>query len=509
MKIPIDLPAISHGADDDVAFSLTLTQASNSDIHLQHHIKPSIACGRRRSLEYDESCDLMNYTKVGIEFAASSKKYTASFVVDLDQISLLPDAIVVSSECRTQEVFHTPLVNSKATSVVRETPYDFSRNHSVADDPDATPTKRKDVSSDAMDGVGTDPGLHQLAGEAESILQNVTNSAKRKADPIEDWHSTKRSKTVQKTYGQRNRKTLSSLSRMDAEESNDPASGKQNAVAERKKASKTKPTDSAEGHTSTGKRPSRRAAENSNRQKDKQTVPASQDTAGSSASPLSTKTKLAIVFSGSKFATDKAAVAFLKRNVRILDAVSDKVDYLCVGHGELKTTSKILTAVAHGMKIISDEWVRQCLQREAILEPSKFLAEDENAEQQLDVPATWSRGTNRPSADLFGGRTVYMTPMLKKSYGSGFGDLKSLVKLLGARDLTSFPVANNSEIESDNYIALGLGAGDTDSFNLFQNAVPVYHKDLISVAILRGRLDLGGEFRFDAVQGKEAKRGKK
>src|SRR5262249_11065626 len=152
-----------------------------------------------------------------------------------------------------------------------------------------------------------------------------------------------------------------------------------------------------------------------------QPIPASQETTLSSASPRSAKSKLVVVFSGSKFATEnKAAVAFLKRHVRILDTVGPQVDYLCVGDGALKTTSKILKAVALGKPIISDQWVRECLKRDVILDPSKFFAEDEEAEVFMEAPKTWSRGTNPPSSDLFGGRTIYMTPALRKSYGSGF-----------------------------------------------------------------------------------------
>ena len=492
---------------------MTLRQTSNTAITIRNYIKQSIPCGQTRALDYDESCDLLHCTKVEIEVTAGSKRYNASFSVDLGEICLLPDSVVASSECRTQEDYHTPLVNSKATSVVMETPFGLSRNNSVADDPDATPTKRKDIYAFPVSDVDTDAGSKKpMAKESrESILQNVTNSAKRKADSTEDWQSTKKTKMVQTTYGRRHRKSQSSLSKeVHADESTDSASGKENAVTKRRKTGKAKPRDSSEVKTSSmGKRKSPRSAEESSRPKDKKAVPASQETTGSGASPLSAKGKLAIVFSGSTFATDKTAVAFLKRNARIMDAVTPQVDYLCIGSGVLKTTSKILKAVALGKPIISDEWVRQCLERDAILDPSKFLAEDERAEQQMDAPRTWSRGTNPPRSDLFGGRTIYMTPALKKSLGTGFNEIRGLVKLLGARDATSFPATDSTDVKSDKYVVLGLDIGDSDSAGLFQSGVPVYSKDLISLAILRGRLNLGDEFRFDAVQGKEAKRGKK
>jgi hypothetical protein len=463
-------------------------------------------------LDADESCDLLHHTVVEVQVTTTSKRYNATFSVDLGEICLLPDSVVASSEARTQEVYHTPLVNSKATSVVMETPFGLSRNSSVADDPDATPTKRKDIYAFPISDVDTDAGSEQPAAkESRKIgLQIVTNSAKRKADTTEDWPSAKRTKMVQTTYGRRHRKSNSSLSKeVHAEEATD--SGKENAATVRQKAGRAKARDSSEAKTNPAdKHKSPRSTEDSNRPKEKKAVPGTQESTVSGASPHSAKGKLSIAFSGSAFATDKAAAAFLKRNARIIDAVTPQVDYLCVGGGALRTTSKTLTAVALGKPIISDEWVRQCLKREAVLDPAAFLARDARAERQMDAPVSWSSGAAPPPRDLFGGRTVYVTPALKKALGAGFGEVRALVKLLGARDATSFPAGDGgADVGSDRYIVIGLEAGDADGAALFRSGVAVYSKDLVSLAILRGRLDLGEEFRFEAVLGKEARRVKK
>jgi hypothetical protein len=313
---------------------------SNTGISVRHYIKSSIPCGRGRILDYDESFDLLNDTKVTIEFTAISKQHKASFTVDLGEISMLPETVVASSECRTQEVYHTPLMNSKAASVVMETPFDFSRN-SVADNADGTPTKRNDIYSGPVDSFDaeprsdTEPSLEQPVQKEprKKVLENVTNLAKRKADTTDDRPSTKRIKKVQKTYGHGHRTHLSSLSReIEADESNDSASEKENVVAKRHTRSKAnKPLDSVEDHACSngGHQEAMQPSLTDKSLKEKEMIPASQETTISGASPRSGKSKLVIVFSGSEFATNnKAATAFLKRHVRILDTVSPQVDFL-------------------------------------------------------------------------------------------------------------------------------------------------------------------------------------
>jgi hypothetical protein len=448
--------------------------------------------------------------RVDIKATVGSMEYSATFRVDLSEISKTdelpapaPAPIVASSECPTQDDYQTPLAHSNTTSVVTETPFGLSRDVGAADNLDATPTKSKDMFAFPVSDVDTNAGSDQAAEKEseEIILQNVTNSAKRKAvsDSTEEFPSTKRAKMVQTTYGRRHKKQSSLSNEAHADESTNSASEKENVVA-KPKATETK------ARKPKAKAPAKRTSLHT---ENKKTITPSQETSVSNASPRSAKGKLTIVFSGSSLATDKAAATFLKRNARILDAVTPQVDYLCIGGGSLKTTSKILKAVALGKPIISDEWVRQSLKKDAVLDPTKFLAQDECAEQQMEAPATWSHGTNPPRADLFGGRTVYMTPALKKSLGAGFNEIRGLVKLLGARDATSFPVNGGTDVKADKYVVLGLETGDEDGAGLFRSGVPVYSKDLVSVAILRGQLDLGDEFRFDAVQGKEGKRGKK
>jgi hypothetical protein len=119
--------------------------------------------------------DLLNHTKVAIGLIASFKQSDASFIVNLDELDILPDTVVASSE--GLGVFLTRHMNSKATFVVLETPFEFS-NHNVVNDPEGTPTKPKDINAEPVDdSIG--PGLDQ-----HSEQESRAGTAKRKADSI-------------------------------------------------------------------------------------------------------------------------------------------------------------------------------------------------------------------------------------------------------------------------------------------------------------------------------------
>jgi hypothetical protein len=225
-------------------------------------------------------------------------------------------------------------------------------------------------------------------------------------------------------------------------------------------------------------------------------TPDASNTPTSSQTPkaMRAKRKPVVVFSGSAHVERAMTKAFLKKHIQITEDVGSNIDFLCVGNGKLKTTSKILKAITLGKPIIDDKWVTECLKARSLLDHMEFLASDPEAEEQHKVPATWSGG----SADigrLLKGKTIYATPTLRKQYGEGWKSLSSILLTVGAKKPVSYPARDVRKGDPD-LIVLGLDSNDEDAYELFMNGFQVWNKDLISYGILRGKVDLKSkEFR--------------
>jgi hypothetical protein len=216
----------------------------------------------------------------------------------------------------------------------------------------------------------------------------------------------------------------------------------------------------------------------------------------SSQTPKATrsKRKLVVVFSGSTHVERTTTKAFLKKHIQITEDVSSNIDFLCVGNGKLKTTPKVLKAVALGKSIIDDKWVTECLKARSVVDHLKFLASDPETEKEFKVPSTWSAGSVDIS-HLFQGKTIYATPALRKQYGEGWKSLSSVLLSVGAKKPVTYPSMDVRNGDHD-LIVLGLNYNDKDAYELFTGGFQVWNKDLISYGILRGKVDFKSkEFR--------------
>jgi hypothetical protein len=158
-----------------------------------------------------------------------------------------------------------------------------------------------------------------------------------------------------------------------------------------------------------------------------------------------------------------------------------------IGKGGLKTTQKLLTAVALGKQILSDDWAFKSAKEKKLLDTVDFIARDEDKEKEWNLPVDWSSG--QPRTSLLSEYRVFVTTALKKQYGKSYASVEALIKALGAKNVSSTAIRKDSELPDDT-IVLALPQGDLDAITLHDNQTACYDKELIPISILRGQLSL-------------------
>jgi hypothetical protein len=163
--------------------------------------------------------------------------------------------------------------------------------------------------------------------------------------------------------------------------------------------------------------------------------------------------------------------------VKVSEKVDENTDFLCTP--SMKKTPKILKALALGKPLISEKWV--LASKKDLADPTKFILQDKDMESSLELPPAWSAGDSR--ADLFRGLPILITPALRSSYGSGYKDIVDICKVLKSK-VSSFSA--NKLVAGDDYVVLGLEADDSDAAAASKLGKPVYSKEILPMAIIRG-----------------------
>ncbi|KAF2103004.1 hypothetical protein NA57DRAFT_71987 [Rhizodiscina lignyota] len=194
--------------------------------------------------------------------------------------------------------------------------------------------------------------------------------------------------------------------------------------------------------------------------------------------------RLEVVLTNSNV-TGKKLTSFLEEHCDVKDAVSEATDVVCVGKGEIKTTSKLLYGIVLGAKIVSDAWVTESSKAKQLLDPDQYLFKDESHRKK------WGRYlgdvAEDPLSDLFADKTVHISPALKAHYGKGFKDIAKIVKAAGATNV----VSQAFKVPKDDKKIIYLGLDEKDpSVAMLDKKVKCYTKELLSASILRGELCL-------------------
>lgn len=164
-------------------------------------------------------------------------------------------------------------------------------------------------------------------------------------------------------------------------------------------------------------------------------------------------------------------------------------DPYSVGNGPLLKTGKLLLSIAYGKQLVTDAWITKSKEAGYLLDPQPFLPANSKQEQEWDFRMSDAVGKDR--RNLLAEKTVYVTPSLKKDYGGGFKEIEELAKVAGAERIFSKP-ARDAKLDGDTII-LALENGDLDAVKLRDDGYACFHKDLLSLSILRGRLNLDSD----------------
>ena len=217
-----------------------------------------------------------------------------------------------------------------------------------------------------------------------------------------------------------------------------------------------------------------------------------------------------IVFASSSTAGDsKTFMKFLSsKGVKKVKSVHD-CTVLCVGK-ELKKTSKVILAVLLGKDIVTDSWVTDSVKGNDLLSIVPYLARNPKTEADWGISLEQAIYRGKKGLKVLQDYTIHFTPSAKKELGkNGFDEVKEIVKCAGAKSVSaSLPKKSPEEAPSTIVVATPDGKEVADLHKLGWKA---YVKDIISLSVLRGKLDLeNDEFLIkDKEQDKESKKRKR
>jgi hypothetical protein len=229
--------------------------------------------------------------------------------------------------------------------------------------------------------------------------------------------------------------------------------------------------------------------------------PGASSTPQSSTPHLSGKAPTKVLLSKSKYAEDSKAKNWLKKRGATIDEKipGKRSNFVCVVPvGELVATPKVLRSVALGKRVVTDQWLKDSMEQNQLLDLDGYVHDDLGPTMDVD--------RNK----LLEGKALFVTSALEKVYGDGFTHIKELAAALGAHRVEVGPAKKASGMPDAATIFLGLDSDDPDAHTLAQeDGRAMYQKNLLTQSILRGELLLDNdEFKCNSKPGK-GKKGKK
>lgn len=196
-----------------------------------------------------------------------------------------------------------------------------------------------------------------------------------------------------------------------------------------------------------------------------------------------------IVFASSSSAGDsKPFLKFLSnKGVKKVQSVHD-CTVLCVGK-ELKKTSKLILAVLLGKDIITDSWVTDSVKGNDLLGVVPYMARDPRKEAEWGISLDEAIYRGKRGLKILQDQTILFTPSAKKELGkNGFDEIKEIAKCAGARGVSS--ALPKKSPEETSFTVVIATHDNTEVAELQKLGWRAYVKDIISLSVLRGKLDL-------------------
>lgn len=171
-------------------------------------------------------------------------------------------------------------------------------------------------------------------------------------------------------------------------------------------------------------------------------------------------------------------------------------DILCVASDKpLVKSGSLLLALTCSKNIVTEDWIIESAHKGGFLDPDCYLPRDPAREQEwdfslVDAVASGQNGQMR----LLAGMTVYFTQGLRQSVtGKVATDLSMLGTATGAKVKRAGPGRQYLKEAADLSTIIVLGCqADLAISKLGELFVPVYSKDLLTLAALKDTLEFNG-----------------
>ncbi len=214
-----------------------------------------------------------------------------------------------------------------------------------------------------------------------------------------------------------------------------------------------------------------------------------------------------MLFASSSSAGDsKPFLKFLSnKGVKKVQSVHD-CTVLCVGK-ELKKTSKFILAVLLSKDIVTDSWVTDSVKGNDLLDFLPYAARDPKKEADWGISLDKAINRGKEGFKVLQDQTILFMPSAKKDLGkNGFDELKEVAKCAGARDVVSSALPKKSPKETSSTLVIAT-QDNTEVAQLQKLGLRAYVKDIISLSVLRGKLDLeSDEFLIEEQKTESRKR---
>ena len=204
--------------------------------------------------------------------------------------------------------------------------------------------------------------------------------------------------------------------------------------------------------------------------------------------------------------TSRAFMKFLtSHGVQKAKSIDD-CTILCVGkEAELKRTSNLILAVLNGKDVITDTWISESVNAKALLDLEEYKATDPPREDEWGTSLTDAIARGKEGLRPFVDWSFCFTPTVRTELGKGLDDMKSICLKGGAKSIQA-TLPRKGPQEPCRTIMVASNGDDKDFEALHRNGWKVYSKDIITLSILRGSLQLESE-EF-VIQGKSPQAGK-
>ncbi|KAK5232965.1 hypothetical protein LTR47_005829 [Exophiala xenobiotica] len=208
-----------------------------------------------------------------------------------------------------------------------------------------------------------------------------------------------------------------------------------------------------------------------------------------------------VIFSGSTEIDQKNNMmeAFRHLGGRETKSINDAT-MLCVGKGPLKRTSKLIIAVARGIDIVTEEWVTETQRRGCFPAADEFLPLDPSHERiwDFELKDAMQRG-KLGLTHILSGTTVFLTRQIRTDLGKLERELSQVATVLGADSVQKrLPALKDKENYAEHEVLIIGAENDPQGAQVGRLGQKLYNKDILTMAVLRGKLErASAEFLID------------